>query len=486
MHEYEAAVIKALRSKKESSIEGLEKATGLGKDAILWAIENLSKSNLVQIVRHESEQFELTIEGMDYSQSLLPEQSLIEKIKKRELKINELDEREKSVGLQWAKKKGLIQIEGGKIKLTKSGTEQVGKKSADKVILETIAEKGTLDKSMIAKHKDEIDELARRKLITFKKSSAIESVKITSKGESEKSVEAVSGEIDSLTKRIIVNREWQGKRFKKYDVEIEVEPAISANTHPLRDTINEIKDAYAKMGFREISGPIVESSFWVQDSLMIPQDHPARDAQDTFYIENPESIDISDNMLLKRVAKEHEKAWQEEWSQEIAQKAMLRSHSTSVTSRFLYSLKGVESYELPIKIFSVGRVFRNENVDYRHLADFYQCDGMIIGERLTLANLFDTLTRFYALLGLKTRFVPTYFPFVEPGVEIQAFYKERDEWLEMGGAGMIRREIIRAAGKKFTVLAWGPGVERIVLMKNPRIKSVAELYNSGIGRIRKK
>ena len=120
-----------------------------------------------------------------------------------------------------------------------------------------------------------------------------------------------------------------------------------------------------------------------------------------------------------------------------------------------------------------------------YLADFYQSDGIIVGDKLTLANLFDVLSKLFGQMGFKVRFMPTYFPFVEPGVEIQAYYKERDEWLEIGGAGILRHEIIRAAGKKTTALAWGIGVDRIALMRNSKIKSVAELYNNGIGWIRR-
>ncbi len=485
MHEYEAAVLKALKSTKHASIDEIVEDTHLGRDAVLWAIDNLAKEGMLDIIREEKEQAALTDEGKAYAKSGLPEEGLIQKLANAgQIYIKDLDPTQRSIGLQWAKAKGFIEIGGGSIKLTQVGEKALGKETVEHAVLEGIA-RGDVQ-HLQKQHADIVLELIKRKLVTIKRNNAITQVKITSKGHAQDIFDVRKDEIDRITKKIIVNREWEGKEFKRYDVRVGVEEAHAAKSHPLRDTINQIKDAYAKMGFREVSGPIVESSFWVQDALMIPQDHPARDAQDTFYIEDPQNIDISDNMLLNKVAKEHEKAWNSEWKEELAQKAMLRSHSTSVTARFLYSLKDIASYELPIKIFSVGRVFRNESLDYRHLADFYQGDGMIIGEHLTLANLFDTLTTFYSLLGMRTRFMPTYFPFVEPGVEIQAFYSKRNEWLEMGGAGVLRHEIINAAGKRFSVLAWGCGIERIVLMKNPHIKSVTELYNNGIGWMRKR
>ncbi len=125
-------------------------------------------------------------------------------------------------------------------------------------------------------------------------------------------------------------------------------------------------------------------------------------------------------------------------------------------------------------------------MDYRHLADFYQHDGVIIGKDLTLSNLFDELTKIYAFIGIKIKFKPSYFPFVEPGVEYMAYHEERGEWIEIGGAGMFREEITGVKRNKLSVLAWGPGIDRTLLIKDSSISNISELYNNGIGWLRKR
>ncbi|MDE1870408.1 MAG: phenylalanine--tRNA ligase subunit alpha, partial [Candidatus Micrarchaeota archaeon] len=127
-----------------------------------------------------------------------------------------------------------------------------------------------------------------------------------------------------------------------------------------------------------------------------------------------------------------------------------------------------------------------ENIDYKHLTDFYQSDGIIIGESLTMANLFDTLTRIYAALGIKVRFKPAYFPFVEPGAEVYAYHEQRKEWLEIAGCGILRREITGVSRKNVTVLAWGSSVERLLMIKDPEIERISDLYNNGVGWLRSK
>ena len=477
MHAYETSVLKALKEKRNSTFEELLSDSGISKDAAMWALESLSANGMVDISRSTSNVISLTAEWDEYALKNLPEMQLLIMLKKKNIAVRDLGKKE-MIGFQWAKKKGFADIYGGIISLTSSGKKVDEDKYEEFIALKSI-KSGMYDVSS-----DIIDELVKRGLVAIKKSSAIGSISITEKGMHAK-VEMGNGEIDVVTRGIIKNREWEGRHFKKYDVGLDVEQVYPARFHPLKEIISGLKDAYASLGFSEISGKIIEPSFWVHDALMIPQDHPARDVQDTFYLETPSKLQIGNDAIVNRVGEEHEAAWHGIWSREVSGQALLRTHMTSVTARFLYGMEKIKAAELPIKAFSVGRVFRNETVDYRHLADFYQSDGIIVGDKLTLANLFDVLSKLFGQMGFKVRFMPTYFPFVEPGVEIQAYYKERDEWLEIGGAGILRHEIIRAAGKKTTALAWGIGVDRIALMRNSKIKSVAELYNNGIGWIRR-
>ncbi|MEM3791255.1 MAG: phenylalanine--tRNA ligase subunit alpha, partial [Candidatus Micrarchaeaceae archaeon] len=252
-----------------------------------------------------------------------------------------------------------------------------------------------------------------------------------------------------------------------------------------------VKEAYIRMGFEEVEGPIIVPSFWNFDYLFTPQDHPARDMMDTFFLKNPKTIQIeAEEKEVRRIGRVHRKGWKEKWNRSIASAALLRTHNTAVSAMQIHSiLSGIRSEEIrkgrPLKFFTVGRVFRNENIDYRHYTEFYQTDGIMIGKDITISNLFWLLEGFYKHFGIKVKFVPVYFPFVEPGVEVRTYYEERGEWLELGGAGMVRQEITGIRRKKVRVLAWGLGLERILMIRNKEVRSLSEIYEPSISWISK-
>ncbi len=484
MHAYELAVLKALAGKSKLSIEELSESAGLGRDKVLWASENLSNRGLVEIIRKNIANAEVTEEAKSYIEHGMPEEQLLAKLSNGPVQLDQLSDPAERIGVQWAKKKGLASIEGSMIMITTSGAAALGHEMEERKVLRALAS-GKDVHSTLEGSRDAVDLLIKRKLVRVNARSAVEAVQITQKGSVESKHIMQSTEIGTLTRNIIANKGWKGKGFKRYGI-TNVERAVPAVRHPLRNVINRIKSTYLGMGFQEVSGPIIEPSFWVFDALFVPQDHPAREMQDTFYLENPSRVKIGEKRLISAVKRMHNSAWHSDWSENIAQQALLRPHTTSVSVRKLYALSAREFERMPLKFFSVGRVFRNENVDYKHLADFYQTDGIIVGKDLTLANLFDTLTRIYAAMDIKIRFVPSYFPFVEPGVEVHIFYEPRKEWLELGGAGVIRREITGIARKNISVLAWGLGVERILMTMDSSINSVSELYNGGVGWLRER
>lgn len=468
MHRYELAVLKALSGKGSVGLDAIISSTRLGKDEILWAIENLKEKDFVDVSYSSKEMLELTDEGRRYKEEGLPEVQLVEMAAKRSIKAADLKSDKERIGLQWAKTKGWISIANGEIRLTESG-----KKVA----------------SSNEKPEPDRTEQIKRKLGVIVTQKSITGISITNEGSKAlQSGGSEEGTIDSVDRSVISNELWKGKKFKSYDVKVGVEAQIPAKRHPLKRLIEDIKDAYVSMGFQEVSGPAVESSFWTFDALFVPQDHPARDAQDTFYTSNLKNAPLEEPHITT-VKRAHQKGWHSKWSEDVASQMLLRTHTTSVSARQIYRIVHEISankarYDLPVKLFSIGRVFRNEAIDYRHLADFYQHDGIIIGKDLTFANLFDTLRKIYDYLGIEIRFKPSYFPFVEPGVEFMAYVPSRDEWIEIGGAGFVREEITGVSRKKLTVLAWGPGLDRTLLIKDKSINSIVELYGGNIGWLR--
>jgi phenylalanyl-tRNA synthetase alpha chain len=484
LHRHEITVLNALKKNKKLDLQGLLDETKLGKDEAMWAVQNLEESGLVEVKKERKEQAVLTKEGESYVANGLPEHTLVSKLAKGPIEMGKLVGKEDQIGFMWAKKKGLVTIEKGAVELTSKGKEAAGKGLDEEKIL------GEISTGAYKKYSgtEQIFEFKKRGIIEIRSKEEVEEIGITQKGIRLEIGEANASEgIENVDRNLIKNRLYVGKGFKGYNVEAPVERKEVAMGHPLRRIMDELKEAYLGLGFREISGPIIGPSFWNFDYLMMPQDHPAREVQDTFFLSNPKTLPIGERNLINRIKEEHEKSWHIDWSEDVAVQAVPRTHTTTVTGRYMHDIvedinKNPSKYELPIKIFTIGRNFRNENIDYKHLADFYQTDGIIIGKNLTLANLFDTLLRVYSSIGVKISFKPLYYPFVEPGVSVRI--KQGKEWLELGGAGIIRREITGVERKKINVLAWGLGVERILLIKDRDISNIASLYGPSVGWLR--
>ncbi|MCL4365265.1 MAG: phenylalanine--tRNA ligase subunit alpha [Candidatus Marsarchaeota archaeon] len=474
--------MKALVKKPSMSLEELESASGLGRAEAMWALENLKARGLVEVTYSQRDRLTLSGEGREYAEKGLPEERLLRRLAEEEVRAAALNSESEKIGLQWAKRLGLVTIEGGMVRITESGVKAASAGVADGRTLRSISA-GSYKPGA----GDDVANLVKRGLVESKTQRHIDGIIITDAGRAEDT--SGNDEIDAVDRNTITNGTWKERGFKRYDVSVDIERQAPAMRHPVKRLIEKMRDTYISMGFKEISGPAVESSFWVFDALFVPQDHPARDAQDTFYISNLENELFGGLSYVKTVRKAHQKGWNATWSEEVAGQRLLRTHTTSVSARHMYRIiddikKNPNKYELPVKLFSIGRVFRNEAVDYRHLADFYQHDGIIIGKDLTLSNLFDTLRRIYRSIGIDIKFKPSYFPFVEPGVEFMSYSDKTKEWIEMGGAGMIREEITGVKRNRLTVLAWGPGMERILLIRDPSISGISELYNNGLGWLR--
>jgi len=240
------------------------------------------------------------------------------------------------------------------------------------------------------------------------------------------------------------------------------------------------------MGFEEIEGDFVESCFWNMDMLFIPQDHPARDMQDTLYTKYPSKIKIKEKNLIDKIARVHENGgdtgstgWGYKFSKEESERALLRTHTTVNTIRYLYNHP-----EPPCKVFSIGRVFRKENIDATHLPEFYQIEGIIHERDANFRMLIGVLKEFYNRMGFeKIRFRPAYFPYTEPSMEVEVFWN--NEWMELGGSGIFRPEVTEPVGVKNPVLAWGLGLERLAMLKFG-LDDIRDLYISDLGWLRKK
>jgi phenylalanyl-tRNA synthetase alpha chain len=334
--------------------------------------------------------------------------------------------------------------------------------------------------------KDSIKSLASRKNVIKEKELMSSTILLTDQGKKilEKGFE-IQEEISQITSAVIKNNEWEQKPIRPYDIHAFAPALNGGKPHPLVTILEEIRQIFIEMGFQEIEGDYVESCFWNMDVLFIPQDHPAREMQDTFYCKTPQKLPIAEKQLLEDIATIHENGgntgstgWGYTFSKTEGERALLRTHTTVNTIRYLY-----HHPQPPCKVFSLERVFRKEDIDTTHLPEFYQIEGIIHEEGANFRQLIGILKEFYRRMGFeKTRFRPGYFPYTEPSMEVEVFWNGK--WMELGGSGIFRPEVTEPVGVKNPVLAWGLGLERLAMLRYG-LKDIRSLYVSDLEWLRK-
>lgn len=461
--------------------ESVQKDLKINSDSLLWAVENLGKSGMLSIERESSRMARLTEEGKRYLDEF-PEEKLVRDIEKKgnEPQIGSISNK---IGLIWAKRNSWIKIDEGKVILTEDGIKAAREDAhyAYRDLLDRLEKaEGTDVTEILEKNTRHINDLKNRDLIQLIERGAIKKLHILEKAENHYGEKGIG----VLTRDLITSGRWKASRIRPYDINASTERIYPARIHPMHEFLDIIRNIWLNMGFMEVSGPIIESAFWNFDALFSPQDHPTRDMQDTFFLKNPEELDIEDLALMGRIKKMHVRSWKEKWREDVAKQALLRTHTTSVSARYINRFANDVAASYPIKMFSIGKVFRNETIDYKHLAELHQVDGIIIGNNLTLSNLIYTLKQFYSQLGMENITIkPSYFPFVEPGLEVEYYDESKNDTIELCGGGIIRKEITKAMGTSKTVLAWGAGLERL-MFEVLGVKSMTDLYKNDIGWLR--
>jgi phenylalanyl-tRNA synthetase alpha chain len=299
----------------------------------------------------------------------------------------------------------------------------------------------------------------------------------------------VPEEISDLTSELIASQQWRKVNFRKYNVSAPVTPVWPGKRQPYRQFLDELKRKLVALGFREMTGPIVELMFFNCDALFMPQDHPAREIHDLYFVKTDQRGRLGEfDRFVETVAATHENGWKTgstgwgyKYSRDEALKLILRSQGTALSARTLAS----RDLKIPGKYYSIVRCFRPDQVDRTHLTEFNQVEGIVVGADLTLRDLLGVLERFAIdIAGAdKVRFKPDYFPFTEPSVELQA-YKEGYGWLEFGGSGIFRPELTLPLGIKVPVLAWGIGVDRLFMMR-AGLDDIRMLFAQDLNWIRK-
>ena len=290
--------------------------------------------------------------------------------------------------------------------------------------------------------------------------------------------------IGEVTPEMLQTESWVGAEFKPFDVEAPAPMPTGGRRHPMQSLIERIRSVFLEMGFSEIEGDYVQSAGWNMDSLFIPQSHPARTMQDTFYLNQPRKVEV-DEEYLDLWARVHEhghdtgsKGWGGSFDKEESQRALLRTHTTVNTVRHI-----ADNPHTPSRVFGIGRVFRQETIDRTHMPEFHQIEGIIHEPDASLPMLISTLKTFYSKMGYPdVRVRPAYFPYTEPSAEVDILWK--GEWLELGGSGIFRPEVTEPLGTEWPVCAWGMGLERLAMLVLG-LDDIRQLYQPDLERLRK-
>jgi phenylalanyl-tRNA synthetase alpha chain len=440
-------VLKILREDGPQTVTDFEEK-GLDQSMVNRAALDLEEQSLINV--EEDEEFEqvLTDKGLEVKEKGSPEYRLVQKASDGSVEISELDDIPKDIAIGKAREQGWIEIKKGEVHLTSKGDE--------------------IEKDLVKQRLNEQD--------------------FTESDEDRGLIE-----VETSTKRRLSPTE-KGEGLDLEDVELDFNVEARTSTprtgkkHYYKNILQYARQTWMEMGFEEMEGDYVVPSFLNFDALYTPQDHPARELHDTFFVENPETADLSEyGDKVEHVKETHEDGWETgsrgyggNWSKDESEKNVLRTHTTAISARTLHEID-INEEELPKKFFIVGRNFRNETVDRTHLAEFFQTDGIVVGKDLNFANLKGYISKFFEKMGYdKFRLIPSYYPYTEMSVEVQVWDEEDEEWLGMGGAGMFRPEVVKPMlGFEARVLAWGLGVPRIAFMA-AGLSDIRELYRNDI------
>ncbi len=501
LHPLERKVLPYLA--KFETLHELAAVSGMQEVEVMRALQWLQNKEIITLSETIQEIIGLDKNGKQYAEAGLPEKRFLKAVETATVPLSTdtikknsgLDQNEMTVCIGMLKKRNAILLSKQGNELLVEATEE-GKKLFKK----TTAEEKFIASLQYARNKNELTaeetqiakQLAERKNIIKTDVIKIKRGALTSLGQQLLTYDLSEHFEEQLTAEMLQTGTWKNKKFRQYDVTINVPPIAGGKRHIVAQATSYIKKIWIEMGFEEMSGPMLQTSYWDLDALFVPQDHPARQMQDTFFIKDETGKGIALGKLpadFQKIKEIHETGaktgscgWQVEWKEKEAQKVLLRTHTTVLSALKLAEL-GKDSKtikkKLPLKFFNVGRVFRNEALDWKHLFEFYQVDGIVIGEDATLQHLKGYLRQFFGKMGYpKVRMRPAYFPYTEPSMEVEVWHPQKQQWVELGGAGIFRPEVVvPLLGVDVPVLAWGLGLERIIL-EYYKLTDVRDLYKN--------
>lgn len=458
------SILSILAGRRSISVDEVANALGLRREDLMRDVAELERKGLIEVTKTIHYYYELTSIAQNYLKLGFPEEVVYRHLKEcLPLNIAELisciesktslPRKELEVGLQYL-------VKGKCLKIAKEGV--VVDDSACKSILEEAsklkAALSALSEGSITLPEDVARVLKHRKLVEVR-----ERVEIYLNATPKLQEHWQKGLIREKTLLTIVKPEvaphLEQYIIKEFDLAVEPYMPHISKKHPFMQFIDELRDILVSMGFEEVKGPHVEAELWNFDALFQAQDHPAREIHDTFFLKTTLKAKANPE-LMNRAKSIHEAGWNYAWNPERTLRLVLRSQTTAVTARAIYSRGGGE-----YRVFTIDRNFRPENLDAKHSMEFYQLDGVIVGRNVNFKHLLYFFKELAAALGIKeVWFKPAYFPFTEPSVEGYIRHPKLG-WIEVFPGGMFRPEVMAILGAEgYNAAAWGIGVDRLAMV----------------------
>lgn len=480
----------------KASVEQIMNESGLPDTTIVRATLTLEEKDLVEILEKKQTIIHPNDEGKLHAKRGLPERRLINTLRK----LGGKAALEKAIEKAGLKKQfvpialGWIQRKKWAILNTKTNTLQTLEKPKvgnDEKLLKLLGKKeqATVEE-LTSELQATVQMLKKRKLLEIEEKTT-RIIEITKTGWiAIKGGIKVSSEVTQLTPQLIISGKWRKVKLQKYNVKASVAKTWQGKKHPYLQFLDEVKEKLVTLGFKEMRGPTVETSFFNFDALYTPQDHPAREIFGIYFVKHPKYGSLNAyKHIADKVKKTHEDGWKTgstgwkyKYSVKEARRLILRGHGTCQSVRTLLS----KNLDIPGMYFSIVRCYRPEVVDKTHLTEFNQIEGIVVDESLTLRDLLGVLEKFaIEIAGAdKIKFRPDYFPFTEPSVELSA-YKKGYGWIEFGGSGIFRPEVTMPLGIKLPVIAWGLGIDRLFMLK-AGIDDIRYIFAQDLDWIRRK
>jgi len=485
LNPFERKVLKVLDN--FNSLDAIMNATSLKDVEVMRALQWLQNKNIIKISEELKELVKLDENGLKYLKYGLPERIFLESLEKPAtlteiIKKTKLSHEEIQASLGILKSKAAIEISKGKeilVSITDHGRHLLKKGLVEEQFLKEIFPKEL--KQLNEEEKFVFENLRKRKMIVKTDLTKIINAKLTETGKKLLEANIEEDLIEKVTPSLIKSWQWKGKKFRRFDIKINVPSIFAGRKQHYRRFLDEVRQKFLNLGFTEMTGPIVESDFWNMDALFMPQFHSARDIHQGYYIKEPKYAKDLPEGIVKRVKESHEngfgtgsKGWSYKFDVKRTHRHILRTHDTSISARTLAS----KELKIPGKYFQISRCFRYDVIDATHLPDFNQVGGFVIEEGINFGHL-KALLRMFAeefTDSKEIKIVPSYFPFTEPSAQLVVKHPHLG-WIELAGSGIFRPELVKPlVGKEVPVIAWGVGLDRLAMFKLG-IKDIRHLFS---------